>query len=245
MTGSENGAAGEPLRVVMLGATGAVGQQVLAALIRWKDAVQVTTLGRRAVELPADSGVLQHRVDIHDASSYAGHLVGQQVAICTLGVGQPSQISKAQFTRVDKNAVLAFAQACHAAGVKHFELLSSVGVDARSRSFYLRSKGELQVALVALGFERLSLFQPSMILTPTNRYGWSQALTLAVWPKLDGLLRGRLQRFRGIAVEALGLAMATNALNKGAGVEALQWSDFKRLTKSNVQRGWVLPPTLD
>lgn len=224
-------AAGEPLRVVMLGATGAVGQQALAALIHGTEAVQVTTLGRRPVDLPAYARLVQHRIDIHDPSSYAGYLVGQQVAICTLGVGQPSQMSKAEFTRVDKDAVLAFAQACRKAGVNHFELLSSVGVDSRSRSFYLRTKGELQEALQALDFERLSLFQPSMILTPTNRYGWSQALTLAVWSKLDGLLRGRLRRFRGIEVEELGRAMAVNASNEGSGLEILQWPDFKRLAK--------------
>ncbi|AOW15689.1 hypothetical protein LPB72_00710 [Hydrogenophaga crassostreae] len=217
----------------MLGATGAVGRQALASLVHGARAVQVTTLGRRPVDLPDHSRLVQHQVDIHDPSSYADCLGGQQVAICTLGVGQPSQMSKAEFTRVDKDAVLMFANACRAAGVKHFELLSSVGVDARSRSFYLRTKGELQEALEALGFERLSLFQPSMILTPTNRYGWSQALTLVVWPKLDGLLRGRLKRFRGIGVEELGRAMAVNALNEGTGVETVQWSGFKRLASQD------------
>jgi len=227
----ESRVAGEALRVVMLGATGAVGQQALAALLHGTDEVQVTTLSRRPVDLPAHARLVQHQIDIHDATSFRAHLVGQQVAICRLGVGQPSQMSKADFTRVDKDAVWTFAKACREAGLKHFELLSSVGVDARSRSFYLRSKGELQEALQTLGFERLSLFQPSMILTPTNRYGWNQALTLAVWPKLDGLLRGRLRRFRGIAVEELGRAMAFNARNQGSGLETLQWPDFKRLAR--------------
>jgi len=63
-------------------------------------------------------------------------------------------------------------------------LLSSVGISPKSKSFFLRTKGELVEALKALNFERLSIFMPSMILTPTNRYGFSQALTLAVWPKL-------------------------------------------------------------
>ena len=130
---------------------------------------------------------------------------------------------------MDKDAVLQFAQACKAAGVKHFELLSSVGANARSRSFYLRTKGELNSALAALAFERLSIFQPSMILTPTNRYGWAQALTLAVWPRLDGVLGGSLQRWRGIPVGELGRAMAANALTSGSGDETLQWADFKRL----------------
>lgn len=221
-----------PLRVVMLGATGAVGQQALMALLQSGKSVQVTTLGRRTVDAPVDPRLIQHSIDIFEPASYAPHLAGQQVAICTLGVGQPSKVDKAAFIRVDKDAVLAFAQACKAAGVRHFELLSSVGASAQSRSFYLRTKGELNDALVALGFERLSIFQPSMILTPTNRYGWSQALTLAVWPRLNGLLRGPLLRLRGIHVTELGQAMAANALSPGRGEEVLWWADFKRLARS-------------
>jgi len=101
---------------------------------------------------------------------------------------------------VDKLAVIDFAKACKAGGVKHFELLSSVGISADSSSFFLRSKGELVEELKALNFERLSIFQPSMILTPTNRYGFMQGLTLAVWPVIDKLLIGGLRKYRGIKV---------------------------------------------
>ena len=171
-----------PLSIVILGATGAVGQATLAALLTSRHELHVTTLGRRKVDCPDNPRLTQHLVDIHDPSSYAHHLTGQQAAICTLGVGQPSAMSQADFIRIDKDAVLGFARACKTAGVAHFQLLGSVGADARSRSFYLRTKGELQQALTDLSFARLSLFNPSMILTPTNRYGFSQAVTLAIWP---------------------------------------------------------------
>lgn len=117
-------------------------------------------------------------------------------------------MSKAEFVHIDKDVVIAFATICKQNGVRHFELLCAVGADSKSRSFYLRIKGELEDALVALNFERLSLFQPSMILTPTNRYGIQQALTLTFWPMLSPLLFGPLRKFRGVRVETLGAAMA-------------------------------------
>jgi len=55
-------------------------------------------------------------------------------------------------------------------------------VSSSSSSFYLKTKGELEDGLKALRFERLSLFHPSMIMTPTNRYGLSQGITLAIMP---------------------------------------------------------------
>ena len=110
-----------------------------------------------------------------------------------------------------------------------FELLGAAGADLRSRSFYLRTKGQLRDALLALNFERLSLFQPPMILTPTNRYGVSQALLLALWPALSHLMLGPTRKYRGIRVEALGAAMANNLATVGQGTETLHWDEFKAL----------------
>lgn len=133
--------------------------------------------------------------------------------------------------RVDKTAAVAFATTCRVAGVRHFQLMSAIGANATSASFYLRTKGELQNAIVVLGFERMSFFQPSMILTPTNRYGWSQALLLALGPKLSSVLQGGLRKYRGVEVETLGAAIARNVARTGRGVELLQWNDFVRFKR--------------
>lgn len=217
------------LRIVMMGATGAVGTQVLSALLAQSSPLSITSLVRRSDVAFKDQRLTQHVVDVLDPASYQRHLAGHEVAICTLGVGQPSKMSAEAFTRIDKDAVLAFATACKQAGVRHFQLLSSVGASAASRNFYLRSKGELQEALIALGFERLSLFQPSMILTPSNRYDWVQGLLLQVWPWLNPVLRGSWQVYRGVKVSTLGRAMAVNALRSGPGVETLRWPAFQAL----------------
>ncbi len=216
--------------VVMLGATGAVGSQAARTLAKMPDMDRLTLLGRRYLEDVSGDSTNQHKVDVFNPESYAGYLPGHQTAICTLGVGQPSKFSKLEFVRIDKLAVLDFASSCKEAGVRHFQLLGSVGASSSSRSFYLRTKGELEDGLHALGFERLSVFQPSMILTPSNRYGFTQALTLAVWPWLSPLLAGPLQKFRGIPVDQLGRAMANNVRRSKAGSETLHWNDFVRLS---------------
>ena len=222
------------LSVVMLGASGAVGGQAVNALLAMAELKRLTLLGRREIALPAaakSNAVTQHVIDIDATDTWASLVGGHDCAVCTLGVGQPSQMTKAEFVHIDKDVVIAFATICKQAGVKHFELLGAAGADSKSRSFYLRLKGELRDALVALNFERLSLFQPSMILTPTNRYGITQALTLAFWPGLSHLMLGPMRKFRGIRVETLGAAMAKNLATDGKGVETLHWDQFMALTR--------------
>ncbi|WP_372755861.1 hypothetical protein [Labilibaculum sp.] len=60
-----------------------------------------------------------------------------------------------------------------------------------------------------------------MILTPTNRYGIAQAITLKVWPILKPLFIGGLRKYRGVPVNVLGQAMAKNIFNEGEGYEIL------------------------
>ncbi|ASJ70913.1 NAD(P)H-binding protein [Granulosicoccus antarcticus] len=222
-----------PLNIVMMGATGAVGSEVVAALRSEPGLGKLALLGRRELAGINQENIEQHCIDILNPESYQALLSGYQCAICTLGIGEPSKVDKQDFLRIDKQAVLDFATHCRQAGIEHFQLLSSVGVDAQSRSFYLRSKGELNEALLALNFKRLSLFQPSMIITPNNRYGFSQALTLALWPALSHIMVGPLRKFRGIAVEKLGTAIARNSQCKtSTGVEVLHWQEFMALDSS-------------
>ena len=217
--------------VVMIGATGAVGGEVIKTLAAMPGLQRLTLLGRRPVNI-SGAAIIQQTVDVFDPASYARYLPGHATAICTLGVGQPTGVSREEFVRVDKTAVLSFAEACRKAGVRHFELLGSIGANSKSRSFYLRTKGEIEDGLHALGFPRLSLFRPSMILTPTNRYGLSQALVLAVWPRLKPLLAGPLRPYRGIPIDQLGRAMANNIRGDKSGTETLQWDDFVSLSEA-------------
>lgn len=215
--------------IVFLGASGAVGSEALKNVLKFSGINKIMLLGRRKIEGLDKNNLEQQIIDISDSTTYAGYINDFQTAICTLGVGEPSKASKDEFIKIDKTAVLDFAKACKDKGVKHFQLLSSVGVSSTSRSFFLKTKGELIDALEALHFERLSIFQPSMILTPTNRYGFSQALVLKIWPKLDFILKGQARQYRGIKVEELGEAMANNVLTSGIGIEFLQYDDFKNL----------------
>ncbi len=219
----------QTLSIVMLGASGAVGGIAAQALSQLPEIKQLTLLNRK--ELPALllPKVIQLIRDVTDPKDYSQFLSGHQAAICCLGVGQPSKVSKEEFVKIDKTAALAFATACKQAGVRHFQLLSAVGADAKSNSHYLQTKGELQDAIIALGFERTSFFQPSMILTPTNRYGFSQGVMLAVWPSLSVVFQGGLRKYRGINVATLGCAIAKNAITAGQGLEILRWDQINSL----------------
>jgi uncharacterized protein YbjT (DUF2867 family) len=218
------------ISIIHLGASGAVGTEVLKVVQCEKKVSKYTVLGRRVLENVFDS-VIQKKISLFEPNSYEEYIAGHDTAICTLGVGEPSKISKEEFIKIDKQAVIDFATSCKKNGVKHFQLLASVSIDAKSSSFYLRTKGQLVEALKELNFERLSVFMPSMIITPINRYGALQGITLKVWPILDKIFIGKASKYKGVSVELLGRAMAKNSFTKQRGVSYLVWEDFINLNK--------------
>lgn len=64
------------------------------------------------------------------------------------------------FVKVDYDYVVNTARVAKDAGVKHYQLVSSVGSDEKSWFLYTKTKGRAEKALVALGFERLSIMRP-------------------------------------------------------------------------------------
>lgn len=191
------------MTVLLAGATGLIGSRVLALL---PDAVPV---GRRptgrAREVVADFTALPP-------------LPPATVAICALGTTIRAAGSEAAFRAVDFDAVLAFARAAQAAGVTHFILVTAVGADARSRVFYSRVKGEIETAVAALGFARLDLIQPGLILGPRADRRPVEAILQQVTPWLDPLLVGGLDKYGAIAADTVAAAIAALARQDAAGV---------------------------
>jgi uncharacterized protein YbjT (DUF2867 family) len=221
------------LKAILLGSTGAVGGHVLAELLRSPSFTAVTTLGRRPADVPDPPAKLAQRVvNLDNPASYQPLVAGHDAALCTLGVGQPSKFPRDEVRKIEVDYVMGFARACRSEGVKHFSLMTSVGSDPKSRYHYLEMKGSLEEQVKALQFQRTSFFQPSMILTPQNRYGITQALTLAIWPKINWALSGGLRKLRGIKVDDLGRAMALNAARDGEGVETFTWDGFQEILRA-------------
>lgn len=214
------------LSVVMLGASGAVGTETLSKLMENGHLEKLTLLGRNPIANIEAEYVKQHKISIFDTNSYQEFLPGHSTAICTLGVGEPSKMEKEEFIKIDKTAVLDFAKECKKAGVTQFELLASIGINPSSSSLYLRTKGELVEELKLLKFDRLSIFEPSIILTPTNRFGFTQGIMLKVFPILKPLLFGSLRKYRGVPVNILGEALAKNIFIDKKGYETLRWDEF-------------------
>lgn len=145
--------------VLLAGATGLVGGQILQALLADPAVAQVHALTRR--DLPLSHPKLRPlRVDFARLPA----LPPADELYLALGTTIKVAGSQAAFRAVDLDANLAVARAAVAAGVRRVGLVSAAGASARSSVFYNRVKGELEDALRVMDLQTLVLARPSLLL---------------------------------------------------------------------------------
>lgn len=169
--------------VIIAGATGLVGREILAGLLADPAVTAVHSLGRRkpAVRHPK---LTAHVVDFAALPA----LPPADEVYLALGTTIKVAGSQAAFRAVDYDANLAVATAALAAGAKRAGLVSAMGADAGSKVFYSRVKGELEEALAKLPFEGLVIARPSLLAGNREELGqpvrrgevWGSALAKAI-----------------------------------------------------------------
>jgi uncharacterized protein YbjT (DUF2867 family) len=144
--------------VLVAGGTGLIGRQLSALLLAETPAAPLHLLVRKRPE-GADARTKWLQVDFAALPA----MPAARDAYCCLGTTIKQAGSQAAFRAVDFDAVLAFARAAHAAGVRRFAVVSALGASARSASFYNRVKGEMEAAVGALGFASVVIARPSLL----------------------------------------------------------------------------------
>ena len=145
-------------RILIAGATGLVGRELLAGLLADTAVAQVHSLGRRKPQLQHPK-LTAHVVDFTALPT----LPPLDEVYLALGTTIKVAGSQAAFRALDFEANLAVAKAARAAGARRAGLVSAMGASASSAVFYSRVKGELEDALRELGFEGLAIVRPSLL----------------------------------------------------------------------------------
>ena len=192
----------EAPRILLVGATGMVGAQVA----RLVPASALTIVARRTLDVAEGATLVVAPVEDWPAAIAAAT---PDVVISALGTTIRQAGSQAAFRVVDHDLVLVVAHAACDAGARHCITVSSVGASAKAGNFYLRTKGEAEAALGALGFDRLDILRPGLLTGARSGAARpAEALAMLATPLTDALLHGSLRRYRSIPGAMVARAIA-------------------------------------
>ena len=187
-------------RVLLAGGTGLVGGFVRSRLAPRLDA-SVTSLVRPGS--PAGG----HEVDFERLTMAPAAVLGPlapegvDIGISCLGTTLRAAGSEEAMFRVDHDYVQAVAQGARALGARQFILVTSVG--AGGPGFYLRTKGAIEQAVTHLGFARVDLVRPGMLIGQRRERRPMEAFAQRMFEALAPVMVGPLGRYAGIRAETV------------------------------------------
>ncbi|QKR99312.1 NAD(P)H-binding protein [Sphingomonas sp. CL5.1] len=149
------------MKLLLVGATGLVGHEVLTQALEHPRVESVIALTRRPLTV-AHRKLTAPVVRFDDLPEDAGWWQAN-AAICTLGTTIGKAGSREAFREVDHDYPLAVARLARAHGTQRFAIVSAMGANPNSVFFYSRVKGELEADLATLGFPSLTLVRPGLI----------------------------------------------------------------------------------
>lgn len=162
--------------VIVVGATGVVGLELIKQLCADDTFSQVVCLVRQTIKIN-DPKLTQHIVDFNEPKSWQ-HRMTANTVYCALGTTLKQAGNKTAQKKVDLDLPIAIAEAAKSNNACHYALVSSAGADASSSSFYLSLKGKLEQRLIALNFDSLTIVQPSVLDAERNEFRLGEKIAI-------------------------------------------------------------------
>jgi uncharacterized protein YbjT (DUF2867 family) len=202
------------------GASGLVGEQLLQQLLNQIQYTRVIAVARKP--LPVSHAKFDQLVTDFGRLPEALHGLKADHGYCCLGTTLKTAGSKKNQYIIDHDYVVSFATACHTAGVQYFAVVSSIGANAGSSNFYLRTKGEMERDLQKIPFRGLYILQPSFLLGDRKEFRAGEKIAIPVMRALKPLMIGGLKKYRGVLASAVAACMIRYFLREEKGVKIIR-----------------------
>mgnify|MGYP000844127115 FL=1 len=198
------------LHALVLGATGATGQELVRQLLSNLNFDRVSIFTRKTFNVEHKK-LVKNKIDFSKLTEYK-NLVKGDILFSALGTTLKESGSKKQQYLVDYTYQYEFAKMASENGVTNYSLVSSTGAKEKSFFFYPKTKGALEESVKKLKFNKIQIFQPPMLIRPTELMREGEKVGIKVFKGLNKI--GILNSQKPLPVEYLAKKMISEALLK-------------------------------
>ena len=195
------------MHALVLGGTGASGQEIVKLLLNDSHFSRVSIFVRRKVDIEHEKLDI-HQIDFSRLNEYKD-LVKGDILFSALGTTKSDAGSKEKQYLVDYTYQYEFAKMASDNGVPHYSLISSLGANKRSLFFYPKIKGELEESVKLLPFNTIQIFQPPSLIRQKELMRAAEKLSVIFFNRLTAL--GVLKSLKPLHVKDLALKMINEA----------------------------------
>lgn len=209
---------------VIIGATGAVGREIVNEILSGEYYNRVYILGRSSISKLPDDSRLEKIIIGFDNIDFDMDILENADVFASLGTTIKTAGSKENQRKIDVDYTVNFAKLCEGK-VRSFNVVSAIGANSKSKNFYNSLKGELEDKLKEMNLRTLRIFQPSLLISKRDDNRFLEEIFMKVAPIFQFVLKGKIKKYSPIEVSLLGKVLVRFATeNKGKGTYT--YNDF-------------------
>ena len=209
---------------VIIGATGAVGKEILKEILGTEYYERIYVLGRNSISrLPEDDRLTKIVINFENMR-FDTSILDDADVFAALGTTIKIAGSKENQRKIDVDYTVNFAKLCEEK-VRSFNVVSAIGANSKSKNFYNSLKGELEDKLKEMNLGTLRIFQPSLLISKRENKRFLEEIFMKVAPIFQFVLKGKTKKYSPIEASLLGKEIVRIATeNKGKGTYT--YNDF-------------------
>lgn len=214
-------------RVVIAGATGLVGNELLTLLLEDQNIAEVVALIRRPLAF-THTKLIQIQTDFDDLETFRRHIYGH-CFYCCIGTTKRKTPNREDYYRIDHDYPVSLAKIASENNMEQFHFISALGANKNSNIFYNRIKGEVESDIEKLKFESVFIYQPSLIVGTRTERRLLEKVAIRMLTAIEPLLIGDLKKYRSIKANTIAQAMIKQTFKKNEGVIIYSSEEIKNL----------------
>lgn len=168
-------------KAVIIGATGAVGKNILQKVLQDNYYQKVYILGRKTIMNIDDNEKLEKIVVDFENLDFDKEILNNADVFAALGTTIKVAKTKENQKKIDVDYTVNFAKYSEGL-VKSFNLVSAIGANSESKSFYTQIKGVLEDELKKLDIGTLRIYRPSLLITKRNETRIAESVMIKIAP---------------------------------------------------------------
>lgn len=192
-------------KALVFGGNGLIGTVLVQELIRDTRYSEVVLFLRRSIR-SRHLKIKEQIVDFNNFKNIESLAHGDEI-YCCVGTTIRKAGSQENFRKVDYDLPVKIAQLCATNKIEKLAVVSSLGADSGSSGFYLRTKGEMEQAVMANGIKKVYFFRPSMLLGKRSESRPLEFISKYLMQALSFLFIGPFKKYKAIHAQKVARSM--------------------------------------
>ena len=191
--------------VIILGPTGLTGGILLNNLIEDNSFEKIKLFSRKSVSIKSDK-IEQYLIDVLQLEKYKNKFIAD-VVFCCVGTTISKTKDIVKYKQIDYGIPVTAVKIAKENNIDTFVVISSMGANASSTTFYSKTKGEMERDVLRQNIKNTYIVRPSLIGGHRNEFRIGERIGKGVMSLLNPMFLGSLKKYKMIDPEKIASCM--------------------------------------